>query len=193
MKKILTLFLFSGSLLWAVEESPRKDKPQGMYGPRGEEPPIEEIQAIRKILELPPERLSRLRATIQQVERLSPDDRKDIAQRLEALEKASPQERRQGLKEIRERLMRASMGARVLEYHLKKLSPDEAKQEREAFQKLSPEEKKKKIRGLIEKYGPELEELRKKRREKESSEPGAPPPRPPQEEMPEPMPLPAEA
>ncbi len=164
-----------------------------MHGLRGEEPPIEEIQAIRKILELPPERLSRLRATIQQVERLSPDDRKDIAQRLEALEKASPQERRQGLKEIRERLMRASMGARVLEYHLRKLSPAEAKQEREAFEKLSPEEKKKKIRGLIEKYGPELEALRKNRRDKENGGQELPPPKPTQEETPEPMPLPAEA
>jgi hypothetical protein len=155
---------------------------------RNGESPLEEIQSIRKILELPPERLSRLRGFIQQVEKLSPDDRRTIAQRLEALEKASPSERRQGLKEIREKLMRAALGVRIFDYHLKKLPPAEAKQQREAFEKLNPDEKKALIRELAEKYKSEFETLRKKRREHENQEQEVPRPKPLPEEMTESLP-----
>jgi myosin heavy subunit len=194
MKKILTLVLLTSTILGAAEEAPRPDSLRGPRPPRSGETPLEEIQSIRKILELPPDRLSRLRGFIQQVEKLSPEDRQDIAQRLEALEKASPQERREGLKEIRERLKRASFGARILEYHWKKLSPEEAKQEREAFDKMSPEEKKAMIRELAEKYKPELEALRKNHREQENRDSEAPRPKPTREEIPEPLsPPPPEA
>jgi uncharacterized membrane protein len=193
MKKLTIFFLFTVSILYAAEEAPRQEKPPGMPKSRNGESPLEEIQSIRKILELPPERLSRLRGFIQQVEKLSPDDRRDIAQRLEALEKASPSERRQGLKEIREKLMRASFGARIFDYHLKKLPPAEAKQQREAFEKLSPDERKALIRELAEKYKSEFETLRKKRREQENQGQEVPHPKPLPEEMSESLPPPPEA
>jgi hypothetical protein len=45
---------------------------------------------------------------------------------------------------------------RVLEYHLKQMPAEQAKEEREKFLKLSREERFAYIRKLMEKYGPEL-------------------------------------
>lgn len=117
------------------------------------EPTAEEIQTIRKILELPPERLTRMRSAIEKMERMSPESRRDFAANLAKYETATPEERHKIMKEMRER---GSMGARVLEHHFKTLTPVEAQAERARIQALTPEQRMEFIRKLSEKYGPEV-------------------------------------
>ena len=117
------------------------------------EPTAEEIQTIRKILELPPERLARMRSAIEKMERMSPESRREFAANLTKYETATPEERHKIMKEMRER---GSMGARVLEHHFKTLTPEEAKAERTRIQALTPEQRMEFIRKLSEKYGPEI-------------------------------------
>ena len=121
--------------------------------PADSEPTVEEIQTIRKILELPPERLTRIRSAIEKMERMSPESRREFAANLAKYEAATPEERHKIMKEMRER---GGFGARVLEHHFKTLSPEEAKAERARIQALTPEQRMEFIRKLSEKYGPEL-------------------------------------
>ena len=121
-------------------------------GPESE-PTVEEMQTIRKILELPPERLTRMRAAIEKMERMSPESRREFAANLAKYETASPEERHKLMKEMRER---GGFGARVLEYHFKTLSPEQAKAERTRLHALTPEQRMEFIRNLAEKYGPEI-------------------------------------
>lgn len=117
------------------------------------EPTVEEIQTIRKILELPPERLTRMRAAIEKMERMSPESRREFAANLARYETATPEERHKIMKEMRER---GGMGARVLEHHFKTLTPEQAKAERMRIQALTPEQRMEFIRKLSERYGPEV-------------------------------------
>ena len=117
------------------------------------EPTAEEIQTIRKILELPPERLARMRSAIEKMERMSPESRRDFAANLAKYETATTEERHKIMKEMRER---GGFGARVLEHHFKMLTPEEAKAERARIQALTPEQRMEFIRKLAEQYGPEF-------------------------------------
>ncbi len=116
------------------------------------EPSIEEIQMLRRILELPPERLSRIRGAIEKMERMPPEARRDFADRLARYENASPDERHAISREMRER---GGFGGRVLEHHLRSLPPEQAKRERERIMAMSPEARMDFIRGLAARY-PEL-------------------------------------
>ena len=152
--RYFALWLVLGSLVtWAAEPGAN---PSGRPGPV--EPSAEELQTIRKILELPPERIRGMREAIEHIEHMSGDDRKDFAKKLAEIESASPEERRKAFKEMRERNSGAGNGfsTRVLEYHLKQFPGDQAKEEREKFLKLAREERIAYIRKLMEKYGPEL-------------------------------------
>ena len=124
------------------------------------EPSVEEVQTIRKILELPPERLAKIRSSIERIEKMSPEERKDFAATLAKLENANPDERKKALKDLREKTSSSGLGAKVFEYHLKQLSADEAKQERANFVKLSADERQQYIRKLLEKYSADLPKIR---------------------------------
>lgn len=141
-------FLLSALVLAAVsavaEQTPRS---------ADSEPTAEEIQTIRKILELPPERLTRMRSAIEKMERMSPESRREFAANLAKYEAATPEERHKLMKEMRER---GGFGSRVLEHHFKTLSPEEAKAERARIQALTPEQRMEFLRKLAEKYGPEI-------------------------------------
>ncbi len=117
------------------------------------EPTTEDIQTIRKILELPPERLARMRSAIEKMERMSPESRHEFAANLAKYETATTEERRKIMKEMRER---GGYGSRVLEHHFKMLTPEEANAERARIQALTPEQRMEFIRKLSEKYGPEI-------------------------------------
>jgi hypothetical protein len=123
------------------------------------EPTAEEIQTIRKILELPPERLTRMRSAIEKMERMSPESRREFAANLAKYETATLEERHKIMKEMRER---GGFGSRVLEYHFKTLSPAEAKAERTRIQSLTTEQRMEFLRKLSEKYGPEIDKERGK-------------------------------
>ena len=164
----LLLLLAAGSLR-AQQPAPRP--PEG-------EPTVEEIQTIRKILELPPERLQRMRSAIEKIERMSPESRRDFAASLVRYEAATTEERHRIMKEMRER---GGFGARVLEHHFKRLSPEEAKAERERLHALTPEQRMEFIRRLAEKYGPEIAKERAKGGEPKDGPPGAPKRRKPPE------------
>ncbi|PAZ01755.1 MAG: hypothetical protein CAK89_08515 [Opitutia bacterium AMD-G3] len=142
-----------GTLAWAA------DTPTPPVGrPPASEPSAEEIKTIRKIMELTPERIRGMREAIEHIEHMSGDDRREFAKKLAFLEDASPEERRKAFKELRERSSSNSYGfaTRVLEYHLKQMPAEQAKEERERFLKLSREERFAYIRKLMEKHGPEL-------------------------------------
>ena len=145
------------SLLLLAAVAGRAQQP-GPRPPEGE-PTVEEIQTIRKILELPPERLQRMRSAIEKIERMSPESRREFAAGLVRYESATPEERHKIMKELRER---GGFGSRLLEHHFKRLTPDEAKAERARLHALTPEQRLEFIRRLGEKYGPELAKERAK-------------------------------
>jgi hypothetical protein len=151
--------LLLGSLAWAADApvTPANRPPVS-------EPSAEEIQTIRKIVELAPERIRGMREAIEHIEHMSGDDRREFAKKLAELENASPEERRKAFKELRERSGTSGYGfaTRVLEHHLKQMPADQAKEEREKFLKLSREERFAYIRKLMEKYGPEMKEAKAK-------------------------------
>ena len=131
------------------------------------EPTAEEIQTIRKILELPPERLARMRSSIEKMERMSPESRRDFAAKLAKYETATVEERHKIMKEMRER---GGFGSRVLEHHFKMLTPEEAKAERARIQALTPEQRMEFIRKLAEQYGPEFAKDKDKAKAGETKE-----------------------
>lgn len=169
-RDFLSLLLLFGAVSLSAQSS-------GPRPPEGD-PTVEEIQTIRKILELPPERLQRMRAAIEKIERMSPESRRDFAASLVRYESASPEERHKLMKEMRER---GGFGARVLEHHFKRLTPEEAKAERARIQALSTEQRLEFIRRLAEKYGPEIAKERMKGGEPKEGMPGAPKRRKPPE------------
>ena len=92
--KFAPLFIALGLAMnaWAA------DAPAGK-GSADAAPSVEEIQTIRKILELPPERLSRIRGAIEHIEKMPPGARKEFADKLAKFETATPEERRKLTKE----------------------------------------------------------------------------------------------
>ena len=156
----------------AVSAQPASPRP-----PEGD-PTVEEIQTIRKILELPPERLQRMRSAIEKIERMSPESRREFAASLVRYESATPEERHKLMKDMRER---GGFGSRVLVHHFKRLSSDEAKAERARIQALTPEQRMEFIRKLAEKYGPELAKEGAKGGEPKDGPPGGPKRRKPPE------------
>ncbi len=131
------------------------------------EPTAEDIQTIRKILELPPERLARMRSSIEKMERMSPESRREFAANLAKYETATLEERHKLMKEMRER---GGFGSRVLEHHFKTLTPAEAKAERTRIQALTTEQRMEFLRKLAEKYGPEIDKERGKSGEAKEGE-----------------------
>ena len=159
MRHFSFIFLMAAVQYAAADEKPKLPADASRPTP-GNEPSVEEVQTIRKVLELPPERLAKLRSSIERIERMSPEERKDFAATLAKLENASPEERKKALKEMREKTGTGGLGAKVFEYHLKQLSGDEAKQERANFVKLSSDERQQYIRKLLEKYSADLPKIR---------------------------------
>ena len=145
-RAFLSLLLLLGAVVLSAQ-SPGPRPPEG-------DPTVEEIQTIRKILELSPERLQRMRSAIEKMERMSPESRRDFAANLAKYETATPEERHKIMKEMRER---GGFGSRVLEHHFKTLSPAEAKVERSRIQDLTTEQRMEFLRKLAEKYGPEID------------------------------------
>ena len=143
-----------GALVWAADTpTPPTNRPSAT------EPSAEEMKTIRKIMELPPERIRGMREAMEHIEHMSGDDRREFAKKLAEVEDASPEERRKAFKELRERGGNGpgnSFTSRVLEHHLKQMPADQAKEEREKFLKLSREERFAYTRKLMEKYGPEV-------------------------------------
>jgi hypothetical protein len=123
-------------------------------GPTESVPTVEEIQTIRKILELPPERLARVRSAIEKIERMSPESRRGFAGSLARFEAASPEERRRMMKEMRDRGGFGSM--RALELHFKSLDPAAVKAERARIHGLTPEQRAEFMRELTERHAEEL-------------------------------------
>jgi hypothetical protein len=155
MRFVLLIFVGLGTLFAQVDDKPKSAPDAANARPPMSEPSVEEIQAIRKLIELPPDRLSRMRAAIEAMERMSPEERANFSETLAKLETATPEEKAKAFREMREKANRG-LGLRVFEYHLKQLTPEEAKAERENLLKLSPEERQQYLRKLLEKYGPEL-------------------------------------
>jgi hypothetical protein len=159
MRFLKFIILMAAVQCGAVDEKPKS--PTDAPPPKpANEPSVEEVQTIRKILELPPERLAKIRSAIERMEKMSPEERKDFAATLAKLENANPDERKKALKDLRDKNSSGGLGAKVFEYHLKQLSADDAKQERANFVKLSSDERQQYIRKLMEKYSADLPKIR---------------------------------
>jgi len=151
MRFRLLLPVLCGALAFAA------DGPSSRPAPA--EPSAEEVQTLRKIMELPPERIRGMREAIEHIEHMSGDDRREFAKKFAEMENATPEERRKAFKDLRERSAATGgfgFSIRLLEYHLKQMPPEQAKEEREKFLKLPREERIAYIRKLMEKYGPEV-------------------------------------
>jgi predicted Fe-S protein YdhL (DUF1289 family) len=170
MRYFTFIILAAAATCGAVDEKPKS--PDAPRPNSGNEPSLEEVQTMRKILELPPERLSKMRSAMERIERMSPEERKDFAATLAKIENASPEERKKVLKDMREKSGPGGLGAKVFEYHLKQLSGDEAKQERANFVKLSSDERQQYIRKLLEKYSAELPKIRADGKSKDKDKDG---------------------
>ena len=142
-------YLCLASMAFAADTTPATTTTK----PSDNEPSAEELQTIRKILELPPERLARVRAALERLERMPPEARKEYAASLEKLESASPDDRRKMFKDIREK---AGFNGRVLERYLKSLPPEKAKEENARIRAMSPEKRTEFLHSLAEKFGPEM-------------------------------------
>jgi len=164
MARVIFSLLVLLGVAVASAQSPGPRPPEG-------DPTVEEIQTIRKILELTPERLQRMRSSIEKIERMSPESRREFAASLVRYESATPEERHKIMKDLRER---GGFGSRVLEHHFKRLTSDEAKAERARIQGLTTEQRLEFIRGLAEKYGPEIAKERPKGGEPKDGAPGSP-------------------
>jgi Spy/CpxP family protein refolding chaperone len=164
MVRVVLSFLLLLGAASVPAQQPASRPPEG-------DPTVEEIQTIRKILELPPERLQRMRAAIEKIERMSPESRREFAASLVRYESATPEERHKLMKEMRER---GGFGSRALAHHFKRLSADEAKAERTRIQALTPEQRMEFIRKLAEKYGPEIAKEGAKGGEPKEGQPGGP-------------------
>jgi Spy/CpxP family protein refolding chaperone len=171
MARVVLSFLLLLGAASVRAQQPSSRPPEG-------DPTVEEIQTIRKILELPPERLQRMRSAIEKIERMSPESRREFAASLVRYESATPEERHKLMKEMRER---GGFGARVLAHHFKRLSSDEAKAERARIQALTPDQRMEFIRKLSEKYGPEIAKEGAKGGEPKDGPPGPPKRRKPPE------------
>ena len=158
--RLLTTLLLLGVIPCIAADEKQKPSGDNTRGNSANEPSVEEVQTIRKILELPPERLAKIRSAMERIEKMSPEERKDFAATLAKLETASPEERKKVLKDMRDKAAPGGLGAKVFEYHLKQLSPEDAKQERANFVKFTPEERQQYIRKLLEKYSAELPKIR---------------------------------
>ena len=159
MRYFIFIFLLAAVPCGAVDEKP-KSPAEAPRSNSANEPSVEEVQTMRKILELPPERLAKMRSAMERIEKMSPEERKDFAATLAKLENASPEERKKALKDMREKTGPSGLGGKVFEHHLKQLSADEAKQERANFVKLSSDERQQYIRKLLEKYSADLPKIR---------------------------------
>jgi hypothetical protein len=173
--KIMRYFTFI-ILMAAIQCGAADEKPKsGADAPPpkpANEPSVEEVQTIRKILELPPERLAKMRSAMERIEKMSPEERKDFAATLAKLENANPDERKKALKDLRDKTSSGGLGAKVFEYHLKQISADEAKQERANFVKLSADERQQYIRKLMEKYSADLPKIRADGKSKDKDKDG---------------------
>ena len=108
---------------------------------------------MRKLLELPPERLARIRGALERLERMPPESRREFAANLAKFENATPEERRKIAKEMRERV---GFSGRLLEHYFKSLPAERVRSERERILALPPEKRQEFIRQLAERFGPEI-------------------------------------
>lgn len=136
------------------------------------EPSVEEVQTIRQLLELPPERLSRMRTSIEKIERMSPEARRELATNLAKYAAATPDDRRKLMKDLRDH---GGGAARAVEHYLKTLSNEEAKTERIRINALTPEARQEFIRTLIEKFGPDIMKGKKEGKKEDGKGPKRPP------------------
>ena len=95
----------------------------------------EEIRMLRRLLDLPPERLGMLRKTIERLENYSEEDREALKKKLAHFRNGSPEERTKKIEDLMRRHA-------LLREHMEKLSPSERAARMKKFQSLNLIEKK---------------------------------------------------
>ena len=95
----------------------------------------DEIRFLRRLLELPPERLRMLRKTIERLENYSEEERKALKDKLAHFRSGSPEERDKKIEDLMRRHA-------LLREHMGKLPPGERASRMKKFQSLNLTEKK---------------------------------------------------
>ena len=95
----------------------------------------DEIRFLRRLLELPPERLRMLRKTIERLENYSEEERKALKDKLAHFRSGSPEERDKKIEDLMRRHA-------LLREHMGKLPPGERAARMKKFQSLNLTEKK---------------------------------------------------
>lgn len=138
----------------------------------------ETIEHMRRLVSMNDAQIARMRATLDNVEKIPAERRLEIRKKLESLRSASPEDRDAFIRELREKHglfqeprehkdkpdkgaprpqpgeeQRRGAFRNVLEKHFNSLPPAEGKAEKEKFLALSREEKFVYIKALREKYG----------------------------------------
>lgn len=96
----------------------------------------EEIRMLRRLLDLPPERLRMLRKTIERLENYSEEEREALKKKLAHFRNESPEERTKKIEDLMRRHA-------LLKEHMEKLAPSERVSRMKKFQSLNLVEKKK--------------------------------------------------
>ncbi len=95
----------------------------------------EEIRMLRRLLELPPERLKMLRRTIERLENYTEEERKSLKEKLTHFNNRTPEERSRNIEDLMRRHA-------LLKEHMERLSPSERASRMKRFQSLNLIEKK---------------------------------------------------
>ena len=168
------------------EESPKRPPPQRHEKAEEQRPEAnrrhngmhadERVLLLKRMMDLPPERLEMLQATIRRIQSLSPEEKTNLRKRLDSFGRMSGQEQRRLLEAFRddERKRWADFQRRH-----KHLPPDQRKREQSRIHLLPPHERR-----------AYFEQLRRNKHPKGGAHAPPHPPRrdaPPQEETPSPL------
>lgn len=136
---ILGLAILTLNPAWAVEHPSDKEERKGP--PIGERPPMghpsRETILIKQLLEMPPEKLSELRQTIERIEKMSPEEKERMRAKVETFNRMDSEKReqlRQRYSEIPKET-RQQMRKRWIE-----MQPEEKRALFERMKDLSPSE-----------------------------------------------------
>lgn len=113
----------------------------------GDDAKGEELRLLGQFLALPPDRLSRVRQTIERIERMSPEERERLRSELEAYRRLNPETRAA----IRKRWDGVSHQDRALmRRYFFDLNPEERIRERERLAAMNPSERSAYLRELVD-------------------------------------------
>lgn len=122
-----------GAMTTQQPEVERDNKQRGRHNES-----MHQLIMIERFLDMPPERLAEIRATLERVEAMSPEEKDAMRKRIAEFRRLPP-EKRHKISQALENIPEAER--RKIHAYWKSMSPEERRKKREAFQNMSPEER----------------------------------------------------